>query len=151
MFLTKSIDLLLYISIIISVERRGTRDTLIGMKEMKEIELNYIHKEILRDSLDKAFWEVMDARIYFIDELIYSDYMDYALDMAGDCNDLMKLLEESSNSYVHPHIARKISLHYKAVQELMRDIRFYLIKNYSIDYDKELKEREEKAKTKKEG
>lgn len=116
------------------------------MKEMKE---NYIHKEMLRNTLDNLFWQVMDARIYFLDELIYSDYMNYALDMAGDSTDLKNLLDTSCDSYVHPYIARKISLHYKAVQDLMTDIRFYLVKNYDIDYNKELAKR--KAKAKKEG
>lgn len=118
---------------------------------MKEIEMNYIHKGILKDALDVAFWEVMDARIYFLDELLYSDYMNYALDMAGDNTDLKILLDRSSNSYVHPYIVRKISLYYKAVQELMTDIKFYLIKNYGIDYNKELAKRKANTKAKKEG
>ena len=138
-------------SIIISVERRGNRDTLIGMKEMKEMkEMNYIHKELLRDCLDKCFWELMDARIYFLDELIYTDFMDYTLDMTGDSTDLTKILDENCYSYVHPHIARKISIYYQAVQELMRDIRFYLLKKYDIDYNKELTKRINESK-KKEG
>lgn len=118
---------------------------------MKEIEMNYIHKEMLRDSLDATFWKVMDARIYFLNELLYSDYMDYALDMAGDSTDLKNLLDKNSDSYVHPYIARKISLHYKAVQDLMTDIRFYLVKKFGIDYNKELSKRKAKAKAKKEG
>lgn len=146
-FFTLCLDFLPYMSIIISVEREGVRDTPLGMKEMKENEMNYIHKEMLRDTLDNAFWQVMDARIYFLDELLYSDYMDYALDMASDSTNLKNLLDKSCDSYVHPYIARKISLHYKAVQDLMTDIRFYLVKNYGIDYNKELIKR----KAKKEG
>lgn len=118
------------------------------MKEMKEIEMNYINKEMLRDSLDNAFWQVMDARIYFLDELLYSDFMDYTLDMAGDSTNLKTLLDKNCDSYVHPYIARKISLYYKAVQDLMTDIRFYLIKKYGIDYNKELTKRKAKAKAK---
>lgn len=118
------------------------------MKEMKE---NFIYKGMLRDTLDATFWQVMDARIYFLNELIYSDYMDYALDMAGDSTDLKKLLNKSSDDYVHPYIARKIGLHYKAVQELMIDIKFYLSKNYGINYDKELAKRKAKRNAKKEG
>ena len=118
------------------------------MKEMKE---NYIHKEMLRDSLDYSFWQVMDARIYFLDELLYSDYKDYTLDMSGDNTDLKNLLDKSCCSYVHPYIAKKISLHYKAVQELMLDIKFYLSKNYGINYDKELAKRKAKRNAKKEG
>ena len=121
------------------------------MKEMKEIKTNFIYKGMLRDTLDATFWQVMDSRIYFLNELIYSDYMDYALDMAGDSTDLKNLLYKSSDDYVHPYIARKISLHYKAVQELMLDIKFYLSKNYSINYDKELAKRKAKRNAKKEG
>ena len=121
------------------------------MKEMKEIKTNFIYKGMLRDTLDATFWQVMDSRIYFLNELIYSDYMDYALDMAGDNTDLKKLLYKSSDEYVHPYIARKISLHYKAVQELMIDIKFYLSKNYGINYDKELEKRKAKRNAKKEG
>lgn len=115
------------------------------MKEMKE---NFIYKGMLRDSLDYTFWNVMDAKIYFLDELIYSDYMNYASDMAGDSTDLKNLLYKSSDDFVHPYIARKISLHYKAVQELMTDIKFYLSKNYGINYDKELTKRKAKKKCK---
>lgn len=118
------------------------------MKEMKE---NFIYKGMLRDSLDATFWDVMNARIYFLDELMYSDYMNYALDMAGDSTDLKNLLYKSSDDYVHPYIARKISLHYKAVQELMLDIKYYLSKNYGINYDKELAKRKAKRNAKKEG
>ena len=121
------------------------------MKEMKENELTYIHKSMLRNALDSSFWKVMDARIYFLDELIYSDYMVYALDMAEDSTDFKNLLYKSSNDYVNPYIARKISLHYKAVQELMLDIKFYLSKNYGINYDKELAKRKSKRNAKKEG
>lgn len=118
------------------------------MKEMKE---NFIYKGMLRDSLDATFWQVMDARIYFLNELIYSDYMDYTLDMAGDSTDLKILLYKGSDNYAHPYIARKISLHYKAVQELMSDIKFYLSKNYGINYDTELAKRKAKRNAKKEG
>lgn len=118
---------------------------------MKEIEMNYIHKKMLRDVLDTAFWQVMDARIYFLDELLYNDFIDYTLDMASDSTHLKELLDKSTENCIHPYIARKISLYYKAVQELMNDIRFYLLKNYGIDYNKELAKRKAKVKAKKEG
>lgn len=115
---------------------------------MKE---NYIHKEILRNSLDLCFWEVMNARIYFINELLLTDYMDYALDMAGDSADLSLLLDKSTDEFVHPYIARKISVYYQSVQDLMFDINSYLLKNYNIDYNKELEIRKAKRNEKKEG
>lgn len=145
-FFAFCIDFLLYMSIIISVEREINKRFIQGIKEMKEMKENYIHREMLRDILDATFWKVMDARIYFLHELFYSDYMNYALDMAGDSTDLINLLYKSSEDYVHPYIVRKISLHYKAVQELMVDIKFYLSKNYGINYDKELAKRKQKKK-----
>lgn len=146
-------------SIIISVERRGTRDTLIGMKEMNEMKNCYIHKDMLRASLDVCFWEVMNARIYFADELLFTDFMNYALDLAGDSTDLSILLDKSTDKFVHPYIARKISIYYNSVQDLMFDIKSYLLNNYNIDYDKELENRKAKInairnakrKSKKEG
>lgn len=121
------------------------------MKEMKEMKENYIHKGMLEDTLERCFWEVMDSRIYFIDELLYSDFMAYTLDIAGDSTDLQNLLYKSSNDYVHPYIARKISLYYKAEQDLMYDIKLYLSKNYGINYEKELIKRKAKRNAKKEG
>ena len=116
------------------------------MKEMKENEMNYIHKEILRDSLDKCFWEVMNARMYFINELLFTDFMVYALDLAGDSTDLSLLLDKTTDKFVHPYIARKISLYYQSVQDLIFDIKSYLLKKYDIDYYKELEKRKAKKK-----
>ena len=118
------------------------------MKEMKE---NYIHKEILRNSLDSCFWEVMNARIYFIDELLFTDFMDYALDMASDSTDLSLLLDKSTEDFIHPYIARKISIYYQSVQDLMFDIKSYLSQKYDIDYYKELENRKAKRNEKKRG
>ena len=110
---------------------------------MKE---NYIHKEILRESLDLCFWEVMNARIYFIDELLFTDFMDYTLDLANDSTSLTVLVDKSTYDYIHPYIARKISVYYHSVQELMFDIKSYLLNKYDIDYYKELENRKAKRK-----
>ena len=115
---------------------------------MKE---NYIHKEMLRNSLDMCFWEVMNARIYFLDELLLTDFMNYALDMAGDSTDLSLLLDKTTDKFVHPYVARKISLYYQSVQDLMFDIKSYLLKKYNIDYNKEIENRKAKRNAKKEG
>ena len=115
---------------------------------MKKMQENYIHKGMLRNTLDLCFWEVMNARIYFINELLLTDFMDYALDMAGDSTDLSLLLDKSTDKFVHPYIARKISLYYQSVQNLMFDIKSYLLKEYNIDYNKELEVRKAKKKKK---
>lgn len=109
------------------------------MKEMKKNEL--IYKRMLCDVLDSGFWEVMQIRKYFIDELLYTDYMDYTLDNASDNNDLLKELTETEGDYVTPKLARKVSLYYQAKNDLVSDIRFYLCKKYGITLKTELQKR----------
>ena len=145
-FLTKCIVFLLYLSIIISVEREGIRVIPLGMKEMKEI---LIHKNMLKDVVDNGFWEVQRIRKYFLDELIHTDYTDYTIDSMGDSNELLKAIYETKGDYVTPELARKVSLYYKAEQELIADIRFYLLKEYDIDYLKELETRKNTRKERK--
>nr|DAI31761.1 MAG TPA: hypothetical protein [Caudoviricetes sp.] len=93
----------------------------------------------------------MNARIYFIDELLFTDFMDYALDMASDSTDLSLLLDKSTEDFIHPYIARKISIYYQSVQDLMFDIKSYLSQKYDIDYYKELENRKAKRNEKKRG
>lgn len=93
----------------------------------------------------------MDVRTYFLNEILFTDFINYTIDIAEDSNDLQLLLTKSEEPYVHPYIARKISLYYKAEKELMRDIKFYLLKEYNIKYDKELTKRKAKRKEMKEG
>lgn len=112
---------------------------------------NYIHKEMLRDIVDAGFWEILYIRKYFLDEIIYSPFIDYTLDNMGDSNDLLKEINETKGKFVTPELARKVSLYYKSEKELLRDIRFYLCKEYNITYSSELEARKQKAKLKKEG
>lgn len=116
------------------------------MKEMKE---NSIHKEMLRDVVDNGFWEILYIRKYFLDEIIYSPFIYYTLDNMRDSNDLLEEINETTGKFVSPELARKVSLYYKAKNELVRDIRYYLCKEYNINYNKELEAR--KARNKKEG
>lgn len=113
---------------------------------MKE---NYIHKEMLRDVVDNGFWEVLYIRKYFLNEIIHSPFIDYTLDNMKDSSDLLKELNETTGDFVSPELARKISLYYIAKNELVMDIRYYLYKEYNINYNKELEAR--KARNKKEG
>ena len=138
-FLTKSIDFLLYMSIIISEEREISKWLVQGMKEMKENEM--IYKRMLCNVVDCGFWEIQRTRRYFRDELLYSDFMDYTDDNQVDSNNLLKELYNTRGDYVTIAIARKVSLYYKAKEELIRDIRYYLCVNYGIVYDDELEKR----------
>lgn len=110
---------------------------------MKEI---LIHKDMLRDVVDNAFWEILYIRKYFLNEIIYTPFIDYTLDSMGDSNDLLKEINETTGKFISSKLARKVSLYYKAEQELVRDIRYYLCKEYNITYSKELEIRKQKAK-----
>ena len=109
------------------------------MKEMKENLC--IHKSMLCDVVDNGFWEIQRIRKYFLDELLHTDFMIYAIDSMGDSNDLLKELYDINSEYVTPDIARKVSLYYKAKDELVNDIRFYLCKEYCITLNDELQKR----------
>ena len=114
---------------------------------MKE---NLIYKRMLCDVVDNGFWEIQRIRKYFIDELLYTDYMDYTLDNIIDSNDLLKELYDTKGDFVNPKLARKVSLYYKAKNDLVSDIRFYLCKEYGITLNNELEKRMNESK-KKEG
>lgn len=113
------------------------------MKEMKE---NLIYKRMLCDVVDNGFWEILRIRKYFIDELLYTDFMNYTDDNMGDSNNLLKELYDVKGDFVTAELARKVGLYYKAKNDLVSDIRFYLCNEYSINYDKELKRRMTKKK-----
>ena len=115
------------------------------------MKVNYIHKDMLRDVVDNGFWEILNIRKYFLGEIIYSPFIDYTIDNMGDSNDLLKEINAAHGEFVPPELARKVSLYYKSEKELLRDIRFYLCKEYNINYSKELEKRKQKAKLKKEG
>lgn len=130
-------------SIIISEEREITK-VIQGIKEMKE-EV-FIYKRMLCNVVDAGFWEIQRIRRCFRDELLYSDFMDYTNDNMEDSNVLLKELYETKGDYVTAELARKVSLYYKAKEELIRDIRYYLMQNYDIVYNDELEKRMNKEK-----
>ena len=128
------------------------------MKEMKKIKIKEkkdikINSDMLYEVINSCFWKVMDARTYFLNELMHSDFIIYTLD---NCKDNIEIIQLASyyesyydySSYVIPEVAEKIGDYYKATQELMRDITFYLAKNYGINYNKELEKRKANSKAK---
>ena len=96
---------------------------------------------MLFDVVDNGFWEIQRIRKYFIDELLFTDFMNYTNDNMGDSNKLLKELYDVEGDFVTPELARKVSLYYKAKNDLVSDIRFYLCKEYGINYNKELERR----------
>lgn len=103
---------------------------------------------MVRDVVDNGFWEILYIRKYFLNEIIYTPFIDYTLDSLGDSNDLLKEINETTGKFVTPELARKVSLFYNSEQELVRDIRYYLCKEYNINYSTELEIRKQKAKRK---
>lgn len=114
------------------------------MKEMKENV--FIYKRMLCDVVDIGFWEIQRIRRYFRNELLYSDFMDYTNDNMRDSNVLLKELYETKGDYVTAELARKVSLYYASKEELIRDIRYYLLQKYDIVYNDELEKRMNKEK-----
>lgn len=106
----------------------------------------FIYKRMLCDVVDKGFWEIQRIRSCFRDELLYSDFMDYTNDNMADSNVLLKELYETTGDYVTAVLARKVSLYYEAKENLIRDIRYYLLQNYDIVYNDELEKRMNKEK-----
>lgn len=104
---------------------------------------------MLCDVVDNGFWEIQKIRRYFLNELLYSDFMDYTNDNQEDSNKLLKELYDTKGDYVSPDLARKVSLYYMAKEELIRDVKYYLLKTYGIVYKDELVKRINESKKKK--
>ena len=100
-----------------------------------------IYKRMLCDVVDNGFWEIQRIRRYFLNELLYSDFMDYTNDNQEDSNKLLKELYDVKGDYVTAALARKVSLYYETKEELVRDIRYYLLETYDIVYNDELEKR----------
>lgn len=131
-FFTLCIDFLLYMSIIISVEREGVRDTPLGMKEMKEIPMQFIE-----DAINAKINEIFDYRIHFWDELksdAMKDTFDlYTKDMENDGFELINkgLKKFYPNSCDDDYIEKVINW-YNAVNTMLLDLRIELQKTFDI-------------------
>lgn len=113
---------------------------------MEKKEDVFINKRMLCDVLDNGFWKIQRIRKYFIDELLHTDFIDYTIDSMGDSNNLLKELYNIHGDYVTPKLAKKVSLYYKAMDDLVSDIRFYLCKEYGIALNDELQKRMNESK-----
>lgn len=114
------------------------------MKEMKEMKEKLIYKRMLCDVVDSGFWEIQRIKRYFLNELLYSDFIDYTNDNQEDSNKLLKELYDVKGDYVTVELAIKVSLYYKAKEDLIRDIKYHLLKTYNIVYNDELEKRMKK-------
>lgn len=102
-----------------------------NMNEMKDVQ------KILIDKLNVAFWDCMRVRIYFFNELLFSELYIQALELAEDINDLIEKLYVNFDLH---NIKKSISV-YEKVDDLLTEVTLYLYKNYGIDYKEELAKR----------
>lgn len=118
-------------SIIISVERVGVRDTPLGMKKMSE---NLFYKAMYRDTLNNGFDEIMKYKDCFRNEIMYTDYNNYCNDMLDECLVMLRTLNDvyTHEDYINERMALKVSDWYKAVNDLLFDIRRYLISEMNV-------------------
>lgn len=122
-------------SIIISVEREGVRDTPLGMKEMKEIKTMPI--EFMENGIQAKLNEIFDYRICFYDELnsdIMKDTFElYTKDMQDDGYTLIRegiekfYPDECDYAYME-----KVKTWYESVEELLLDLRIELMNVFNI-------------------
>ena len=130
-FLTKSIDLLLYMSIIISEEREITQ-VIQGMKEMKEMPMQF-----MEDAISAKINEIYDYRINFWDELksdAMKDTFDlYTKDMENDGFDLIRegLEKFFPNTCSDDYVENVINWS-DAVDNMLLDLRIELQKTFNI-------------------
>ena len=130
-FLTKSIDLLLYMSIIISEEREITK-VIQGMKEMKEMPMQF-----MEDAINAKINEIYDYRINFWDELKSEKMKDtfelYTKDMENDGYDLIREgLEKFYPNSCNDVYVEKVINWSNAVDEMLLDLRIELQKTFNI-------------------
>lgn len=116
-------------SIIISVEREGVRDTPLGMKEMK----NMFYKAMYRNALNDKFDEIMMYKEIFRDEIMHTDFNDYENDMLDDCLVMLRTLNLYKHEpYIDEKFALKITKWYESVDNLLFDIRSYLLSEFNL-------------------
>lgn len=137
-------------SIIISVEREGVRDTPLGMKEMKEIKGLPI--EFMENGIQAKLDEIYYYRICFYDELnsdIMKDTFElYTNDLRDDGYSLISegiekfYPNDCDNAYMV-----KVSTWYASVEEMLLDLRIELMNKFNIDNPYiELRKRKETMK-----
>lgn len=130
-FLTKSVELLQYMSIIISEEREITQ-VIQGMKEMKEIPMQF-----MEDAINAKINEIYDYRINFWDELksdAMKDSFDlYTKDMENDGFDLIREgLEKFYPNSCNDVYVEKVINWSNAVDNMLLDLRIELQKTFNI-------------------
>ena len=112
------------------------------MKEMKE---NLFYKQMFRDILNNKFDEIMLYKDCFRDEIMHTDFNDYENDMLEDCLTMLRKLNDvyTHETYIDENFALKVSNWCSSVDELLFDVRQYLIANCNVYPYERLEERKE--------
>lgn len=101
------------------------------MKEMKE---NVFYKAMYRNALNTKFDEIMMYKEIFRDEIMHTDFNDYENDMLDDCLIMLRKLNDlyKHEPYIDEKMALKITKWYESVDNLLFDIRSYLLSEYNL-------------------
>lgn len=101
------------------------------MKEMKE---NVFYKTMYRNALNTKFDEIMMYKEIFRDEIMYTDFNNYENDMLDDCLVMLRKLNDlyKHEHYIDENMALKITKWYESVDNLLFDIRSYLVSDYNL-------------------
>lgn len=97
-----------------------------------------------RNVLNNKFDEIMKYKKCFRDEIMYTEFNDYENDMLDDCLAMLRKLNDvyTHETYVDESFALKVSNWCLAVDELLFDVRHYLLNECNVlPYDR-LEERE---------
>ena len=87
------------------------------------------YKNMYRNVLNQKFDEIMLYKDCFRDEIMHTDYNDYANDMLDDCLVMLRKLNDvyTHDNHIDLNMALKISKWYESVEELLHDFRSHLI------------------------
>lgn len=102
---------------------------------MKEMTKNLFYKAMYRNTLNNGFDEIMKYKDCFRDEIVHTDYNNYCNDMLDDCLAMLRKLNDAYTHeyYIDERMALRISNWYKAVDELLFDIRRYLLTETNVN------------------
>lgn len=95
---------------------------------------NVFYKAMYRNALNEKFDEIMMYKEIFRNEIMYTDYNDYENDMLDDCLIMLRRLNDIYNheTYIDEKMALKITKWYESVDNLLFDIRSYLIRECNL-------------------
>lgn len=95
---------------------------------------NVFYKKIFRDVLNTKFDEIMMYKDCFRDEIQHTDFNDYENDMLDDCLVMLRKLNDvyTHDNYLDESMAIRIMKWCEAVDELLFDVRSYLIKDCNV-------------------